>query len=178
MSGYIKTILRFKKYILVLLIALIILLIFRSIASALLLLSATIALSFIASKLKLKYAGVELVTFTVVLLGIAYGPITGIIAGILLETIHLLLSKRGFKIYNVWVIPCFGFVGFLAGNFATVNILMLGVGLTLFLHAVHFLLGFFVLKTQKVRYAIYAISNIILNVLLFANLGAVVLHML
>lgn len=165
-----------KKFLLIMTMA-IIALIFRNVIVGLVLIGATIGLSLLSSISKLRYFGLELVTFTVVLLGAAYGPVIGLVSGFVLETAHILLSRRvGY--YDMWVIPSFGIAGFIAGSLSGISIVFLGVGLTLLLHGIHLTLSFLTAGAPAMKYNIYVLPNILLNVLLFVNFGAFVLRLL
>lgn len=152
---------------------------FHDSLAAVLLVAATLALSFISQVTRLKRFGLELVTFTVVLLGVSYGPMAGLLAGLSLEFVHVILIRRAFQINNLWAITGFGLAGFIAGHLTAIDMVLLGIGLTLFLHSLHIVMTTLVSGRPGARYSLlYLFPNIILNVLLFMNFSAPALRLL
>jgi hypothetical protein len=131
------------------------------------LIALTIAVSLLAEKTSFKKFGLEFVTFTTVIAGFTYGAAFGFITGILLVIIHEMTTHRisGFLFY---VVPVFGIVGALASIFSNVNILFLGMGLTLFSHAI-FILGRTLTSRFPVAYIPYFLINVAINFVLFST---------
>lgn len=138
----------------------------------------TVIISTIASRTKTKLFGIELVTFSTVLIGYTYGAVWGCIAGIALEGINSMIVSRWVRTYNMWVIPSFGAAGIIAGLGSGLGFTAIGVGIAIGLHV--FYAGFSLVTHGRLhpKYIIYAIPNIIFNIFLFAWSGNFFLSLL
>lgn len=99
-----------------------------------------VALALVLGLLRLQRFGFELITVTAVLGGFLYGPATGLTLGIVLSISHYLLSQS-FGPYIFYSVPMFGIIGFLAGTLAGMNIIFLGIILSLVYNLVTASLG-------------------------------------
>lgn len=120
-----------------------------------------------------KSIGIELVTFTTVLAGFAFGPTAGILVGLFLIITHLTIGHFAAGIYIMWVVPAYLVLGFLAGvitgfDFATLGIYMV-VGLNLFNLGLTFLTS----PQNLGNYLPYSITNVIFNLILFSQFGSI-----
>ena len=138
---------------------------FRQFSAALILIILTIAVSYLAQKMKLKKFGIELVTFTTVVTGVSFGALPGAIVGISLMAIHHIITRR-VGLYWIIVMPVFGAIGALASMFSNTNLLVLGVGLTLFSHVMYIAFQKAVFKSSA-KYMFYVILNVLFNGFLF-----------
>jgi hypothetical protein len=141
----------------------------KSVFITVLLITATIALSYFGSRTHLKKIGLELVTFTTIMIGVMYGLVPGAIIGAVLILIHDFLSGR-IAPYLIIVVPCFGMLGALASIFSGADIVMLGVGLTILSHIVFVAWQTFTYRFP-VNYLPYFVLNVIMNFFLFSNLA-------
>jgi hypothetical protein len=148
----------------------------KSLFIFLLLCAATVAVSYFSQKTQLKRAGLELVTFTTVVAGVMYGIIPGAIVGIVLVVIHDLLSHR-IAGYLLIVVPLFGAIGALASVFAGADIVLLGMGLTIFSHII-FVLWQSMTHRFPVTYMPYLAANVLLNFFLFKNFAPTILSII
>jgi len=149
---------------------------FTKLMSILLLFAATFAVSYFGQRTKLKKFGLELATFTTIITGVSFGAIPGIIAGISTILFHDLLTGR-ISLYLIVVVPTFGLIGAIAGAYSHADILLLGLGLTIFSHLV-FIVFQTIIHKFPARYLPYFFLNIVFNVLLFYNFAPFVLKSL
>ncbi len=148
---------------------------FKSFGIIFLLIVSTIAVSYLAQKMKLKKFGVELVTFTTVVTGVSFGALPGAVVGVLLMIIHHIITKRiGF--YWVIVMPVFGLIGALAGIYPHANLFVLGIGLTLFSHLVYIIFQKIMFKSSG-KYLFYLALNLLFNAVLFHNFAKIVVNL-
>ena len=135
-------------------------------------LALTVVASIFASKTKIKLLGVELVTFSTVTIGYAYGPLWGAIAGIGLEGINAFVVSRWIRAYNMWVLPSFALAGIVAGLNFGVPFATLGIVIAVGLHVIYALISLVVTGHLHPKYILYAVPNIIFNIFLFTGFGA------
>ncbi|MCD6575617.1 MAG: hypothetical protein J7K73_00465 [Nanoarchaeota archaeon] len=151
-------------------------LLFTKLMVVLLLFAATFAVSYFGQKTKLKKFGLELATFTTIITGVSFGAIPGIIAGVLTILFHDLLTGR-ISLYLVVVVPTFGLIGAIASVYPHTNLLVLGVGLTIFSHLI-FITFQTLLHRFPARYMPYFALNVIFNALLFYNIAPTIIKIL
>lgn len=135
-------------------------------------------IAFIVGEFQLKQIGIELVTFTIVLIGYVYGPTTGLLAGLSLVTVHFILS-RSLGPYIIYDIPAMGMVGLLAG-YASMNgwlggdISTIGIALSLLYNL--FTGGLSSMITgEPFKEILWSGTNFMLNLVLFMRLAPAVL---
>lgn len=133
------------------------------------LIALTILFSWFASKTKLKNFGLELVTFTTIITGVMFGVLPGAVIGAALMLVHSLICGR-IASYLIFLIPLFGVVGAAASLFSWVNIVVLGVGLTVFSHIAFICWQKFSGKIAF-RYIPYLALNGLFNFFLFSNIA-------
>jgi len=141
--------------------------ILREILLLVLLSIAAIAFSYFCKKYKLKRFGMELITFTTVIGGFLFGAIPGMITGIVLAMIHNIMMRR-INFYWMAIIPAFGITGALAGTFTNVNIVVLGLCLTMIPHIAYIMYRTFT-KRFPLTYMPYLFLNLAFNFFLFKN---------
>ncbi|MDD5182500.1 MAG: hypothetical protein PHC66_05045 [Candidatus Nanoarchaeia archaeon] len=151
---------------------------FREMFFIALLLGLSVVVSLLASKTKTKLIGVELVTFSTVLVGYTHGPVWGCIAGVTLESINALIISRWMRTYNVWVIPSFGLAGIAAGLNFGLPFATIGIIIAIGLHVIYSVLSILLHGHLHPKYIFYAIFNIVINILLFTGFGAIALGFL
>jgi len=142
---------------------------FVSVQSAifLFLIVSEIVLALVLGFFHLNKFGFELVTVTAVLGGVVYGPTTGLSIGIILSIFHYLLSQS-FGPYIFYSVPIFGAMGFLAGMFPGVNIVFLGIGISLVYNAMTTTLG--TLSSGHIAgELLWSGTNLAMNIFLFTQ---------
>ena len=122
-----------------------------------------------------KHIGIELVTFTTILVGFVWGPSTGMTVGLILLILHLIIGRYGLSTYLVWTIPEYIAMGFLAGTMKSVGFVNLGIYLSVGIVAINVVLTFIFSNPYFFKYLPYAIGNALFNVLLFLYIGSSVL---
>jgi len=137
---------------------------------------ASLVVSLIIGKLKIKGIGVELVTFVTVLSSLAYGPAAGAIIGLVLIIFHLAIPQYS-GAYIIWVIPEYMLAAVVATTLSG-SAASIGIIVTLALNAINVLLTFLVYKEHLPNYLPYVVTNVIFNALLFTQAGEAVLGML
>lgn len=144
----------------------------------LMLIIAELVLAFFIGGFDLKRIGIELVTLIVVLAGMAYGPLVGLVLGIVLLTFRFILT-RGLGPYIVYCIPAMGIVGLIAGYAAIGNwfggdITIIGISLSLLYNLITGGLGTLTMQ-DFFDELVWSGSNFVLNFILFTNVAPIIL---
>jgi len=135
------------------------------------------AISFMIGKFQLRILGIELVTFLTVIAGYVYGPTAGIIIGLVLITFHLVISGY-FGVYYAWVIPEYAAAGYLASQWTSQPIGMLGMTILILLIAVNIFLTMIFTKQELGSYIPYTIMQVMFNAFIFFVVGPSVVGIL
>ena len=72
----------------------------------------------------MKIVGIELVTFSTILVGNIFGSITGAFFGVSLFIIHIIAARYRGGPYLIWVLPIYALMGILSGVIFDVKILV------------------------------------------------------
>lgn len=138
---------------------------FRQYLLAAALTAATAIVAAAVNAYELRITGLELATFSTVLIGYSFTPLAGAVAGLVLVTLQMVIGGQ-MGVYALWVIPTYGVIGVLAGTVA-MPITQLGVVITIGMHILF--LGFTSYLTPEglSGYLPYAIGNTLLNLALF-----------
>ena len=144
----------------------------------LMLIIAELVLAFFIGEFELKKIGIELVTLIVVLAGMLYGPIVGLILGIVLLTFRFILT-RGLGPYIVYCIPTMGAVGLIAGYAAIGNwfggdVAIIGISLSLLYNLITGGLGCLTMQ-DFFEELVWSGSNFALNFILFTYVAPIIL---
>ncbi len=144
----------------------------------LMLIIAELVLAFFIGGFDLKKIGIELVTLIVVLAGMAYGPLVGLVLGIVLLTFRFILT-RGLGPYIVYCIPAMGIVGLMAGyasigNWFGGNITIIGISLSLLYNLITGGLGCLIMQ-DFFDELVWSGSNFVLNFILFTYAAPIIL---
>jgi hypothetical protein len=115
----------------------------------------------------LKVFGIEFVTFSTILAGSFYGPVTGAVFGVCLLIIHLIAARYNGGPYIVWTIPSYIIVGVLSGFLTEVKMLVAMVVGVILLDNI---LTFTFYKENFMKTIIFSIGNLAFNILLIVNL--------
>jgi hypothetical protein len=119
--------------------------------------------------------GIEVVTLSTVLIGAAYGSLVGAIMGAVGRLIEAFSTKRYFSL--VVTVPLYAAMGFVAGMFSSVNIIILGIIISI---AFALLSGLFSIaiggRVSKVVF--FGITEIIINILFFINIAPFMFHLM
>jgi hypothetical protein len=110
--------------------------------------------------------GFELVLLITVLSGVAYGAKTGAIMGSIAMLMDYIFSGR-LSIFSIITIPTYALIGMLSSTFSYINILTLGIALSIFynLFTWIFIIGFMGGDISKcVR---FGITNLLFNIFVF-----------
>ena len=120
-----------------------------------------------------KLIGIELVTFTTVLAGFAFGPTAGIFVGLFLIITHLTIGHFAAGTYIMWVVPAYLALGFLAGTLTGFDFATLGIYLAVGLNVFNLALTFLTFPQNLGNYLPYSITNVIFNLILFSQFGPI-----
>ncbi len=161
------------KAMLVLLILLAAVLVMTKLVFAAAMIAVSIAVSVLVGTAKLKVIGIEFVTFTIVIIGMAYSPVLAAAIGLILIIFHLAMTQI-FGPYVAWVIPEFFIAGLLTGAL-TGSVAMVGLGILAFIHSVGIFFTALTFRQNLPVFLVYALTNIAFNMLLFATLGQAML---
>ncbi len=133
------------------------------------LIALSIAVSVLMGTAKLKVIGIEFVTFTVVLAGMAYDPMMAAAIGLILISFHLAMTQT-FGPYITWVIPEYFFAGILTGIFKG-SVALVGLEILVFINTVSILFTALTFRRNLPIFFVYAVTNIAFNMLLFLSIG-------
>lgn len=143
----------------------------------LILLISTAIISILTTRLELNQLGIEIATFSTVLMGAFFGPRTGALLGLVFILVQL-FSGGSPGMYIIWVIPGYVLAGHLAGIFSEVSIVLLGVSLSLGLQSFFLFCTTLLMREGVARYFQYSVFNVAFNALLFTALGPRILELL
>lgn len=114
----------------------------------------------------MKVIGIELVTFSTILAGNFFGPVTGAVFGVSLLIIHLIVSRYSGGPYLVWTIPVYALIGVLSGFLTDVNFLIAMVVGVIILDNI-LTLAFY--RENCMKTFIFSIGNLAFNIILLLN---------
>lgn len=126
---------------------------------------------------QIRAVGLEIVTFIAIVTGFAYGSVWGASIGFLLMGFHLLASQY-LGIYIAWVIPEYAVLGFLAGVFSSMDIVTFGIYSAIGVNAFNIFMTLLLYRQNLAKFALFAVTNIMINIFLFSAFGAPVLGIL
>ena len=118
-----------------------------------------------------KSVGVELVTFTSVLAGFAFGPTAGAIVGFILIVTHLIVGHFAAGIYILWTIPFYVATGILGSMMTGIDFATLGIYITIGINATSIILTAITFPQNLGYYIPFSITNIIFNLVIFTQFG-------
>jgi hypothetical protein len=133
--------------------------------------------AFLVNKANMKQVGIELATFSTVLIAVTYGPLVGGLMGLGLVFLQITAGQYTGS-YIIWVIPAYGVAGFIAGSFSGAGVFALGFGITVGLQAVFAALTAVTASGNLGRYMPYAVTNVIFNFFAFQYLALVLLPLM
>ncbi|MEM4397505.1 MAG: hypothetical protein QW757_02675 [Candidatus Woesearchaeota archaeon] len=155
-----------NSFLKILIIILILYFIFKGIAVLVILMALSIGFSYIINTLKIRSIGFELVTFIAVISGLKYGSKIAFIITFILITYHLVAG--GFiGTYVFWVIPAYCLAAIFSGFYPQADITFLGIIATIGINLNNIFFTAITSFDYLPKYLIYAITNIIFNILIF-----------
>ncbi|MFB6209556.1 MAG: hypothetical protein ABEJ56_05480 [Candidatus Nanohaloarchaea archaeon] len=144
---------------------------------AILLLVMTASVSILTNSLKISWTGVEIATFSTVLLGYVIGPSAGALFGLAFILVQVLSgSTPGF--FMVWSIPGYIAAGYAAGIFTGIEIAVLGPVISGGLHLFFLSMTAILMGSELPRYLRYAGLNFVFNLLIFRLAGSPAVELL
>ncbi len=114
----------------------------------------------------MKLVGIELVTFSTILVGSFFGSVVGAIFGVSLLVIHLIAAKYSGGPYIAWVLPEYALIGILSGFLANVNLL---VAMVAGANLIDIILTLAFYRENFMKTLIFCTGNIIFNAILILN---------
>ncbi len=129
-------------------------------------------------KLGMPLGGIELVTFGTVLVAVAFGPVPGLLFGLISSLASEVLSQNIGPFTWIYVITM-GFAGFLAAQFPGSGILLLGM-LAALANILVNQVAYIFIGDEEVRgmTVFYIFANIVFNFLVFSTIAGFVLGIL
>lgn len=132
---------------------------------------ASIVVSFIVGKSRIRNIGFELVAFAAIITGFAYGATAGIIIGLILIVFHLAVAGF-FGVYVIWTIPEYGLMGYLASTMAaSQSITSIGIILVVGINIVNIIITASVFRSHSIKHLPWVLTNILFNAILFIFLA-------
>ena len=160
------------RYVVMVLLGIALILILQKLFVLAVLMGASLALSFLVGTYQMsKSFGIELVVFTAILAGFAFGPTMGAIVGFILIVTHLVIGHFAAGAYILWVVPMYTALGFIAGTVSGFDFVTLGIFMTIGVNAISIFITAVTYVQNLGNYLPYSITNIIFNVILFTQLG-------
>lgn len=160
-----------RRYLFTVIVLLIVLLImffgfFKMIFFLSLLLVLNIGSSFIAKHIPRAHTSIELIMFSTVLAGLAYGSRVGAFFGILSAILYYYAIGR-FSYYVTVFAPLYALVGIIAPFFSKIPILELGMTFTIGYLLISSVIVFVLFNARMYKMAQFAIINIPFNFIMF-----------
>lgn len=141
----------------------------------LIIVGATILVAFILRFLQLlKYAGVELVTLSTLLVGVVYGPLIGGIYGFVLLLAHLIVGNYYIGTYLMWLLPEYVLLGVLSGILGEGIIGYIGMSFIVGMNLLNAFLTFLGENERFVKELPFAIGNSLINSILLLQVFSLV----
>lgn len=129
-------------------------------------------------KLGIPLGGVELVTFGTVITALAFGPVVGLLFGVVSSLASEILSQNIGPLTWIYALTL-ALVGALAGSFSQFGIVFLGVVATILIIIINQLIYLFIGDEEvKSMTALYIVANLVFNVIIFTTLASRVLLLL
>ncbi len=155
------------KIILIVALSLILLLLFLTLKKVFFLLTTTTA-SIIVSIIigvfsPMKISGIELVTFSTIIVGNFFGSFVGAVFGVSLLIIHLIAARYQGGPYIAWTLPIYAIIGILSGFVTDANTL---VGMVVAVNVLDNLLTLALYRENYMKTLIFSIGNVIFNSIL------------
>ena len=114
----------------------------------------------------MKIVGIELVTFSTILIGSLFGSFVGAIFGVCLLVIHLIAGNYSGGPYLLWIFPEYIAIGILCGFLTDVKILVVMiVGINL----LNIILTMNLYRENSGNHLIFSIGNMVFNSILILN---------
>ena len=122
--------------------------------------------------------GIELVTMNTVIAGVVFGPIVGLMCGLLFGMTYYGIVFNFASQYQLINIPFYALIGFLAGTLPIENIVVLGMTLSaIYAFSTSFLVT--VLMAGRIsKSVIFIVTNLFFNYWLFTNLSPIILNII
>ena len=131
--------------------------------------AASVAINLIFKLLTPKFGGfrrgIDTVLFCSVYIGYTAGSYQGALYGILIAITYYVFRSTGW-VYSVFVIPINGFIGYLAGIFAGMDLMILGNLLFVVYHALTFIVVGIILRRAELKYLAFIVFNYISTIVL------------
>ena len=128
---------------------------------------ASIILSLIIRLIQpMKLFGIELVTFSTILVGSLFGSFAGAIFGVCLLIIHLIAGNYSGGPYLIWVFPEYVAIGILSGFLIDVKML---VAMVVGINILNIILTMSLYRENSGNHLIFSIGNMIFNGILILN---------
>lgn len=127
---------------------------------------ATYALAYSVGYLGLRWTGMELATFSTVLIGVTETPLVAGLIGLIL-VLGQMISGGWSGLYLLWVVPAYFFAGVAASVLGASNLVFTGLAITAGLHVVFAVFTSLFSRGRLMKYLVYAAMNIGFNALLF-----------
>ena len=124
----------------------------------------------IAGSIGFSSLGVEVVTFSTIMTGAAFGPVAGVFMGITARLIEAFSSKRIHSL--IITLPLYAVVGFVAGIFGGgTNIAVLGIIISIVYVIVAGFSAALILGARPARAVMFSLVSGVLNVFLFISIA-------
>ena len=120
---------------------------------------------------------IEMITFPVVLMTIKYGLLWGIALAILSSIFHIIYNKE-FSIAQVFFLMGYFASAFLASFFHGINIVLLGVLITVVINFYFAFISRFVIFYSNHEVMIATVSNVFFNIALFIGFSEVIIRIM
>lgn len=151
-------------------------LLFGSSFVLIILILASLGLSYFMGLWKLKSIGIELVLLISIVTSMSYGSVAGAIVAFLLITIHMIATQH-INVYLLWVIPGYAVVGYLAGT-TELSITSFGLLAALGLNAFNLVLTALVFRANVAKFMPFALTNVIFNAALFLYVAPLIMSII
>lgn len=123
----------------------------------------------------MKIAGIELVTFSTILIGSLFSPLVGAFFGVSLLVMHMIVAQYHGGAYLVWTIPEYALIGILSGILTSVGML---VAMIIAVNLVNSLLTLVFYRENSGRHLIFSAGNAIFNIVLLLKFFTLITNLI
>lgn len=127
---------------------------------------ATLILSLIVNSYDANNLGLELATFSTVMMGLVFPPEVGAALGFIYISLQI-FSGSNPGIYMLWVVPSMAVAGYLIGNFAYLGPVWAGIYASVILQSFFVFMTFLTSRGRLPKFIQYVVFNLTFNFFLF-----------
>lgn len=123
----------------------------------------------------IKIIGVELVTFSTILVGSLFGSFVGAVFGVSLLIIHLIVSGYSGGPYLIWILPTYALIGILSGFLTDVRMF---IAMVIGINVLDNVLTLIFYRENFSKTFIFSIGNAVFNTILILKFFSLIIGLI